>query len=293
MENNETLRQVVLMATAGELLMDTGAFQHAVLEGKAFAGEADLDYIRQNLDADELAGLARELGISDINTVSAEEFNARSADYYASGKADTRREFLTKLETIKGIKKSTNAIPDKVSSDTLGKRYKTKDADIAILKDGENYRIYNYETGHTTQAIPDTEVNRLLDNYHKGVAESKGRAALANNEINQNNADLNSETDESPVVDTKSPDGNKKATDMTEAEKTAGESVAEFIEEVNSMIDTTKQSTKLKLANAFTITEYTLAPLLLIKIKQRPKTIHAVKHTNKALLISIIFSISF
>ena len=62
LESNETLRNIVMMSMAGEMLMNTSKFQESVLRGEKFAGDADIEYLLNHGKPEEIQAMQNLLG---------------------------------------------------------------------------------------------------------------------------------------------------------------------------------------------------------------------------------------
>ena len=113
LETNAALRNVVMSSMTSELLMDTSAFQQAVLEGKKFAGEADLKNFLRVASPEEVKAVEKLFGIKDLRTVDADTFNERVAEFQASGQYD---EYLARYKAQKTASAEKTTATDSVLS---------------------------------------------------------------------------------------------------------------------------------------------------------------------------------
>lgn len=151
LSNNPALTAIAVADAAGKMML-----QSSESAGVAARGISEEQY--NLLQSSQNAGaIAQKLGIGEsLEGVDYATF-AKAREGYAQtedGKkyiSDTQRA----IETANGLKENTDALPEKVG-DTA--RY----GSYAIIKDGDRYRIYDYNTGNLSFSLSENQANEFV-----------------------------------------------------------------------------------------------------------------------------------
>ena len=146
-------------------------------------------------------------------------------------------------EYVRGVEEALG-IEDlrKVSAEYLNERVKAYEESGALDR---AYEIYRNRANGTAQATP----TAMAQTTAQTVAENTAPINAGVDNVNANVDNINTGVDTEPkAVGATGEDAGvgKNADSMTSSEKAAGEAVANFIEEVNRMLDKTKQSKRKK-----------------------------------------------
>lgn len=151
LSNNPALTAIAVADAAGKMML-----QSSESAGVAARGISEEQYTL--LQSSQNAGaIAQKLGLGEsLDGVDYATF-AKAREGYAQtegGKkyiSDTQRA----IETAKGLKENTDALPEKVGDTARYGRY-------AIIKDGDRYRIYDYKTGNLSFSLSENQANEFI-----------------------------------------------------------------------------------------------------------------------------------
>ena len=170
LSENTVLSTLAIADATGNIMTDTRRMTEAVLSGEYKADRQDLATLLEQGKQEEIEALETALGIDDLSTVGIDEFNSRLADYNKSNGTSEFREQAKRIrQAIEAPIESAKPLPKRVtrtSKDGLY-RFKSDDGrvDMALFKDGDTYRIYDYEGRNISKALTLTEVNRILRDF--------------------------------------------------------------------------------------------------------------------------------
>ncbi len=164
LKNNDILRTLAVADATGQLTMDTARFRESALMGERLSSQADLNRFIETATDSELRAVSERLGIEDWQTITNEEFQNKITEFVENGGVETyRQESLI-------IKEAQNISPE--SAQRLGRvvrltqdgtyRFRSANADIAIVKNGDSYRIFDYESGRLSNELTRAELNRVI-----------------------------------------------------------------------------------------------------------------------------------
>ena len=164
LKNNDILRTLAVADATGQLTMDTARFREATLMGERLSSQADLNRFIETATDSELRAVSERLGINDWQTITNEEFQNKITEFVENGGVETyRQESLI-------IKEAQSISPE--SAQRLGRvvrltqdgtyRFRSANADIAIVKNGDSYRIFDYESGRLSNELTRAELNRVI-----------------------------------------------------------------------------------------------------------------------------------
>ena len=164
LKNNDILRTLAVADATGQLTMDTARFRESTLMGERLSSQADLNRFIETATDSELRAVSERLGIEDWQTITNEEFQNKITEFVENGGIETyRQESLI-------IKEAQNISPE--SAQRLGRvvrltqdgtyRFRSANADIAIVKNGDSYRIFDYESGRLSNELTRAELNRVI-----------------------------------------------------------------------------------------------------------------------------------
>lgn len=163
--NNRDLQFFALMDMAGRMQMDTAAFTKASMEGVTGANDLDIARYLEQASPEQKAQLASALGYETLDTVSADDFNARVAAYAGSSKYKTAKRIMEASEARRDDK-ADGKIPKRFSKKEDGTYVFESDGNkIAVTKEGETYSVYDYTSEEAVTDLSKTELNRMLGKY--------------------------------------------------------------------------------------------------------------------------------
>ena len=170
LKTNNELRAVVAMDVAGRLMMDARQMTDAVARGKAIASRADLANFNTTATPEEKLGVATMLGVGvdELASMDSDTLNARIVEAFEDGRIDQytkQQEVIRAVEVIPESK--ARPIPSTAFTMTADgiRRYTDGISRVALIKDGDVYRIYDYDSHTMSRDMSRAEATAALTEY--------------------------------------------------------------------------------------------------------------------------------
>lgn len=183
MSTNSLLRSVVINNMLGRMEFDAQSFANSIygdIDISSIATQQNLNRFLSTADAATLNQLGVALGISNWAAVTPEELAARIKAFRDSGQAELHRGGYEAIEKAKRAKGYTNGMPTSVSALAQGAtRFKTDKSDFAIIREGDKFRLYDFETGHVTNAMSLADMEALVARLKQRAAEIDAESEMA------------------------------------------------------------------------------------------------------------------
>lgn len=175
LNTNPTFRQVVMNNMLGNMEFDAQSYARSIygdMDIRNIATQQNLNRFLSTADAATLGKAGEALGITDWSRVTPEELAQRIYDYRDSGRAELTREGISAVREAKEAQGYTNGMPTSLSALTEGAtRFQSPGADFAIVRHGNSYRLYDYETGKITNAMSEGDMAALVQRIKDRQAE--------------------------------------------------------------------------------------------------------------------------
>ncbi len=164
LKTNDVLRALAVADATGQITMNTAKFQEATLMGQKLSSQVDLNRFIETATDSELKAVGEKLGIDNWQSLTNAEFQEKITDFVKNDGVETykKERLIVKdaeslsTDTVKELPKRLNMTEDGAV------RYSQGDSQIAIIKDGDNYRIYDYNSKRLTKVLTKQEVNKVL-----------------------------------------------------------------------------------------------------------------------------------
>ena len=175
LNTNPIFRQVVINNMLGNMEFDAQSYARSIygdMDIRNIATQQNLNRFLSTADAATLGKAGEALGITDWSRVTPEELAQRIYDYRDSGRAELTREGISAVREAKKAQGYTNGMPASLSALTEGAtRFQSPGADFAIVRHGNSYRLYDYETGKITNAMSEGDMAALVQRIKDRQAE--------------------------------------------------------------------------------------------------------------------------
>lgn len=164
---NSVLATLAATEATGELMINSKKISELAISGEINLNSNDLTRLFESAKPEELKALSAILGVEDVRGITERDFNTRLNKLRESG------ELTSVLEQFKRILKILEVDPSKARPlpHILRKnmndgvyRYTGKEGklNLAILKEGESYFLYDYDARDLSRALSVQEVNKVL-----------------------------------------------------------------------------------------------------------------------------------
>ena len=173
--SNSTLSTLAIASATGNIMMNTRRFAEAALAGSQLADTADLNAFLERAGKEEIAAVSDALGISDWTTLTIDDFRARVAAIAESGQLS---EFAKQAKRIRNAaqtaKESAQKLPVVLDESLSDGVYRFSDAglDMAVIKEGEELHIYDYESGNISRTLTSDELGGVLRQFRDAPSAS-------------------------------------------------------------------------------------------------------------------------
>ena len=196
MRTNEALRTVAVMSAAGQLNMDAARFQESTLRGEQLATQADLNHFIETATEAQKRDVGERLGITDWATVTADELKSRVREFSENGGVDQYINERNEVKKLSELEISKKGLPKYVGSITQdgAVRYKFGDASVAIVKNGDTYRVYDYARDVISKPLSKKEANRVIKEIYAASTVSETSSDTQNTA--ENTSDSQKQTQE-------------------------------------------------------------------------------------------------
>lgn len=176
LKTNAVLRTLAVADATGRLSLDSAKFKQATLMGQQLASQVDLNRFIETATDSELKAVGEKLGIENWQGITSDEFNSKIIDFVNNGGVETYRKERLIVKDIQNIDPTTaTSIPKLINIKEDGAvRYTKNGTDIAVIKNGDTYRIYDYESGRLTKTLTKAEVNKILREINSHQQEAAG-----------------------------------------------------------------------------------------------------------------------
>ena len=170
LSENSTLATLAVAEATGSIMMDTRRMAEAMLNGENLANTADLNRLIEKGKPEEMQALGQALGIEDWSKVTIDELRTRVAQFNESGGisefAEQSKRMRRALEQGAESAKPLPHLLRKNMQDGVY-RYTSEDGSVnmAIFKEGDTYRLYDYDGGNISRALSVQDVNQVLKRF--------------------------------------------------------------------------------------------------------------------------------
>lgn len=175
LETNATLREVVLNNMFGRMQFDAKAYANSIygdIDIRSIATQQNLNRFIGSADAATLGQTGEVLGISDWSSLTPEELANKIQQFRQNGGEVAFAEGISSIREAKKAKGYTNGMPGDISALKQGAtRFKVGGADFAIIRHGDSYRLYDYNTGHITKSVQMGDMNSLVARLRERAAQ--------------------------------------------------------------------------------------------------------------------------
>ena len=175
LNTNATLREVVLNNMLGRLDFDAKVYANSIYgdtDIRSIATQQNINRFLGSADAATLGQTGEVLGISDWASLTPQELAEKIQQFRRNGGEEAFAEGISSIKEAQKAKGYTNGMPGDVSALKQGAtRFKVGEADFAIIRHGDSYRLYDYNTGHITKSVQMGDMNSLVARLRERAAQ--------------------------------------------------------------------------------------------------------------------------
>lgn len=172
---NATLREVVINNMLGRLDFDAKVYANSIYgdtDIRSIATQQNINRFLGSADAATLGQTGEVLGISDWASLTPQELAEKIQQFRRNGGEEAFAEGISSIKEAQKAKGYTNGMPGDISALKQGAtRFKVGEADFAIIRHGDSYRLYDYNTGHITKSVQMGDMNSLVARLRERAAQ--------------------------------------------------------------------------------------------------------------------------
>ena len=175
LNTNATLREVVINNMLGRLDFDAKVYANSIYgdtDIRSIATQQNINRFLGSADAATLGQTGEVLGISDWASLTPQELAEKIQQFRRNGGEEAFAEGISSIMEAQKAKGYTNGMPGDISALKQGAtRFKVGEADFAIIRHGDSYRLYDYNTGHITKSVQMGDMNSLVARLRERAAQ--------------------------------------------------------------------------------------------------------------------------
>ncbi len=164
LKTNDVLRSLAVADATGQITMNTAKFKEATLMGQQLSSQVDLNRFIETATDSEIKAVGEKLGIDNWQSITNAEFQEKITEFVRNDGVETYKKERLIIKDAENVSADTSEeLPKRLNVTEDGVvRYSQGDSQIAIVKDGDNYRIYDYKSKRLTKTLTKQEVNKVL-----------------------------------------------------------------------------------------------------------------------------------
>lgn len=195
LKSNSVLRTLSVLDATGQIMIDTVKYKEAALAGQSLSSQVDLNRFIETATDSELQAVGEKLGIDNWQGLTSAEFQEKITDFARNGGIEAYKNERLIVKDVDSISADTaQKLPSKIDMRENGiKRYYLGDSQVAIIKDGDNYRIYDYSSKRLSKVLTESELNNVLkqlNTQEKSVADSVKQQLETESELKRQAAEI-------------------------------------------------------------------------------------------------------
>lgn len=195
LKSNSVLRTLSVLDATGQIMIDTVKYKEAALTGQSLSSQVDLNRFIETATDSELQAVGEKLGIDNWQGLTSAEFQEKITDFARNGGIEAYKNERLIVKNADSISADTaQKLPSKIDMQENGiKRYYLGDSQVAIIKDGDNYRIYDYSSKRLSKVLTESELNNVLkqlNTQEKSVADSVKQQLENESELKRQAAEI-------------------------------------------------------------------------------------------------------
>jgi len=174
MRTNSVLRALSVVDATGQLFMNTAEFKNSVLRGEKLFSQVDINRFNETATDSEKAAVAEKLGIKTWEGVTTAELQEKIQKFVENnGIEESKQARLIVKDAMKvGSETAKSYIPrvtTAIKQDGVH-RFAQGETDIAIIKDGDKYRLFDYKSNRLSKVLTKKELNKVLQQINSNNA---------------------------------------------------------------------------------------------------------------------------
>lgn len=195
LKNNSVLRTLSVIDATGQIMLDTAKYKEATLTGQKLSSQVDLNRFIETATDSELKAVGEKLGIDNWQGLTSSEFQEKITEFARNGGVEAYKNERLIVKDADSISVDTaQKLPNQIDMQENGiKRYYLGDSQVAVIKDGDNYRIYDYSSKRLSKVLTKKELNNVLkqlNTQEKSVADSVKQQLENDSELKRQAAEI-------------------------------------------------------------------------------------------------------
>lgn len=175
LKTNDILRSLAVADATGQISINAAKFKESVLMGQQLSSQVDLNRFIETATESELQAVGEKLGIDNWETITNDQLLDKITQFVENDGVETYKKERLIIREAENIAPDTARNLPKVVNMTAdgAARFILDDSQMAIIKEGNTYRTYDYTSKRLSKPLTKQELNKLIRQINK----QRGRVA--------------------------------------------------------------------------------------------------------------------
>lgn len=169
LKTNDILRSLAVADATGQISINAAKFKESVLMGQQLSSQVDLNRFIETATESELQAVGEKLGIDNWETITNDQLLDKITQFVENDGVETYKKERLIIREAENIAPDTARNLPKVVNMTAdgAARFILDDSQIAIIKEGNTYRTYDYTSKRLSKPLTKQELNKLIRQINK------------------------------------------------------------------------------------------------------------------------------
>ncbi|MBR2507236.1 MAG: hypothetical protein IKB70_10150 [Bacilli bacterium] len=169
LKTNDILRSLAVADATGQISINAAKFKESVLMGQQLSSQVDLNRFIETATESELQAVGEKLGIDNWETITNDQLLDKITQFVENDGVETYKKERLIIREAENIAPDTARNLPKVVNMTAdgAARFILDDSQMAIIKEGNTYRTYDYTSKRLSKPLTKQELNKLIRQINK------------------------------------------------------------------------------------------------------------------------------
>ncbi|MBE5757569.1 MAG: hypothetical protein E7345_01380 [Clostridiales bacterium] len=169
LKTNDILRSLAVADATGQISINAAKFKESVLMGQQLSSQVDLNRFIETATESELQAVGEKLGIDNWETITNDQLLDKITQFVENDGVETYKKERLIIREAENIAPDTARNLPKVVNMTAdgAARFILDDSQMAIIKEGNIYRTYDYTSKRLSKPLTKQELNKLIRQINK------------------------------------------------------------------------------------------------------------------------------
>jgi len=169
LKTNDILRSLAVADATGQISINAAKFKESVLMGQQLSSQVDLNRFIETATESELQAVGEKLGIDNWEAITNDQLLDKITQFVENDGVETYKKERLIIREAENIAPDTARNLPKVVNMTAdgAARFILDDSQMAIIKEGNIYRTYDYTSKRLSKPLTKQELNKLIRQINK------------------------------------------------------------------------------------------------------------------------------